>query len=101
MAGGVEVKIGGALKRFRKEFKLTQTDVANKLGILQQTYYKYETDKVKPSVEVIIKLANDYDVTTDYLLGRSDEPHPPKFSEKTLNLARAIEAMQVAPAVAQ
>lgn len=93
--------IGESLKRFRKEFSLTQTNVANALGILQQTYYKYETDKVKPSAEVVLDLANAYDVSADYLLGRSDEPRPPKFDEKTLNLIRAMQAFQAAPSPAQ
>ena len=86
--------IGESFKRFRKEFNLTQSNVADKLGILQQSYYKYETDKVKPSAEIILDLANAYDVSADYLLGRSDEPRPPKFDEKTLNLIRAMQAFQ-------
>ena len=86
--------IGKSLKRFRKELKLTQTSVAEKLGILQQTYYKYENDKATPSADFVIKLADAYNVSADYLLGRSDEPRPPKFDEKTLNLIRAMQAFQ-------
>ena len=86
--------IGESFKRFRKEFNLTQSNVAEKLGILQQSYYKYETDKVKPSAEIIIDLANAYDVSTDYLLGRSDEPRPPKFDAETIDLLRALDAYQ-------
>ncbi len=93
--------IGESFKRFRKEMNLTQSSVAERLGILQQTYYKYETDKVKPSAEVVLNLANAYDVTTDYLLGRSDEPRPPKFDEKTINLIRAMQAFQSAPTAGQ
>lgn len=88
------MKIGEALKRFRKDFKLTQAQVAEKLGMLQQSYYKYEAGTNKPSAEFVIKLADAYDVSADYLLGRSDEPHPPKLDEKTLNLVRAVQAFQ-------
>lgn len=86
--------IAESLKRFRTNFKLTQLQVANKLGILQQTYYKYESGKVTPSAEFVLGLANAYQVSTDYLLGLSDEPRPPKLDEKTLNLVRAVQAFQ-------
>ena len=85
--------IGESFKRFRKEFNLTQSNVAEKLGILQQSYYKYETDKVKPSAEIIIDLANAYDVSTDYLLGRSDNPRPAQFDEKEVREAFAFRDM--------
>lgn len=75
--------IAESLKRFRTDFKLTQLQVAEKLGILQQTYYKYESGKVTPSAEFVLGLANAYDVTTDYLLGRSNTPRPVP-ADKTL-----------------
>ena len=92
--------IAESLKRFRKEFNLSQKQVAQTLGIKQPSYQIYEA-KTKPSAEVIIKLADAYDVSTDYLLGRSDEPRPPKFDEKTINLIRAMQAFQAAPAAGQ
>ena len=82
--------IAEALKRFRKEFNLKQKDVADTLGVKQPTYNVYESKSV-PSAAVIVKLAKAYNVTTDYLLGQSDEPRPPKFDEKTLALLRAME----------
>lgn len=92
--------IGESLKRFRKEFKLTQANVAKDLGILQQTYYKYENNKATPSADFVIKLADVYGVSADYLLGRSDMPRLPKFDEKTLALLRAMED-KFQPAAAQ
>ena len=79
--------IGESLKRFRKEFNLTQTNVADKLGILQQTYYKYENNRVTPSADVVIKLADAYDVSADYLLGLSDTPRPVSYDEKEVREA--------------
>ena len=84
--------IAESLKRFRKTFKLSQKQVATTLGIKQPSYQVYES-KVTPSAAVVLKLANAYDVSTDYLLGRSDEPHPPQFDAKTLDLCRAIQAL--------
>lgn len=86
--------VGDALKRFRKQMRLSQTDVAERLGMLQQTYSRYESGKFSPRADDLIKLADAYDVSTDYLLGRSDDPRPPKFDEKTLNLIRAMQAFQ-------
>lgn len=89
--------IAESLRRFRKTFNLKQKDVADTLGVKQPTYQVYEAKSI-PSAAVIIKLADAYDVSADYLLGRSDEPHPPKFDEKTLNLIRAMQAFQSPPA---
>ena len=85
--------IAESFKRFRKEFKLTQKQVADALGIKQPSYQIYES-KTIPSATVIIKLAKAYDVSADYLLGLSDDPRPQKFDEKTLNLIRAAQAFQ-------
>lgn len=79
--------IAESLKRFRKTFNLKQKDVADTLGVKQQSYQVYESG-TKPSAEVIVKLADAYDVSTDYLLGRSDEPRPkslPPDSAQLLN----------------
>ena len=85
--------IAESLRRFRKDFNLKQKDVADTLGVKQPTYQVYEAKSI-PSAAIIIKLADAYNVSADYLLGRSDEPRPPKFDEKTLNLIRAMQAFQ-------
>lgn len=92
--------IAESLKRFRREFGLKQKDVAETLGIKQPTYQVYEAKSV-PSAAIIIKLADAYDVSADYLLGRTDEPRPPKLDAKSLDLIRAMRAFQDAPAAAQ
>lgn len=63
-----------SLKRFRKEFHLTQKVVADSLGIQENAYQRYEHGKVVPSVLVMMKLADAYNVSLDYLVGRSDNP---------------------------
>lgn len=57
------------LIKLRKERSITQADLAIQLGIERTTYGKYETSGIQPPVEVILKLAEYYDVSTDYLLG--------------------------------
>lgn len=68
--------IAESLKRFRRELNLTQRDVAETLGVMTQVYSRYETGKYVPRADDVTKIAEAYDVTTDYLLGLSDEPRP-------------------------
>lgn len=56
----------------RKLNKLTQTDVARHLGISQPSYIRYEQGRAEPSYENLVKLADLFDVSIDYLLGRTE-----------------------------
>lgn len=82
------VVIAGALKRFRRHFNQTQREVAATVDVQQKAYSRYESGRTVPPIELIIKLADEYGVPTDYLLGRSEEPHPkslPPDSAQLLN----------------
>ena len=68
------MSIGESLRRFRKEQNVTQQEVAATLGMNYQNYGRYERNLSIPSVNVILKLADAYGVSTDYLLGRIDTP---------------------------
>lgn len=80
-----------SLKRFRSEYNLKQKDVAEKLKMKQPLYQRYESGETVPAVTFIIKLADAYDVTADYLLGRSDKPHPIEFDEKSLKATQEFQ----------
>lgn len=67
--------IAESLKRFRKQWGLTQKQIASVLGVSQQTYQVYEGKSV-PSASIIVQLANHFNVSADYLLGLSDVPNP-------------------------
>ncbi len=60
------------IKALREDKNLRQIDVAEKTGIDQRTLSNYETGKTNPDSYAIIKLADFYGVTCDYLLGVSD-----------------------------
>ena len=60
------------LKELREENNLTQTQVAELLNVKQNTYSPYETEKRQLSIEVLIKLAKLYKVSTDYILELED-----------------------------
>ncbi len=61
------------MKLLRTEQHYSQQKVASLLGIALRSYQYYERGQREPMVSVIIALANLYGVSTDYLLGVSDE----------------------------
>lgn len=54
----------------RKLNKLTQRQVAEHLQIAQPSYIRYENGSSEPSLDTLVKLADLFDVSVDYLLGR-------------------------------
>lgn len=66
------MNLGKRLKNLRKSYELTQEKLADALGISRVNYTRYETDKARPDYETLILLADFFDVTTDYLLGRKE-----------------------------
>ena len=61
------------IRALREDSDLTQTQVAEYLGMSQTGYSKYETGENSIPVDVVAKLADFYKTTTDYLLGRTDK----------------------------
>ena len=57
------------LKSLRKEISLSQEALAKKLNLDKSTIAKYETEKISPSIEMLIIFAKFFKVSTDYLLG--------------------------------
>ena len=68
------MEICDALKRFRDEHHLTQKAVADSIGIKVPAYQRYEYGNVKPPAQIIKDIANKFNVSADYLLGRVDKP---------------------------
>ncbi len=66
------MNLGKRLKELRKSYGLTQEKLADALDISRVNYTRYETDKARPDYETLILLADFFDVTTDYLLGRKE-----------------------------
>lgn len=60
-------------KNLRLNNGLTMEEVAKSIGINRSDISRYERELTKPNSEVVVKLAKYYGVTTDYLLGVSDE----------------------------
>ncbi len=56
----------------RKMNNMTQREVAQKPGITQPSYIRYENGKAEPTIENLIKLADVFDVSIDFLCGRKE-----------------------------
>lgn len=62
--------IGEKLKKLRDERNYTQKEISSILGIAQNTYSGYETNKHIPDLEILIKIADLYKTSVDYIIGR-------------------------------
>lgn len=68
--------IGNRLKTLRESKGLSQRDLAKIIQVSASTVAMYELDQRSPDNNTMIKLADFFDVSTDYLLGRSDAALP-------------------------
>lgn len=64
--------LAGRLKECRKHKKVAQREVAEYLSMTVNAYQKYELATREPNIETLLKLADYFEVSTDYLLGRTD-----------------------------
>jgi transcriptional regulator with XRE-family HTH domain len=58
----------------RKSKKLQAKELAEAIGLKRRIIFNYEKNERLPSYEVLLKLADYFDVSLDYLVGRSDDP---------------------------
>lgn len=68
------------IRNLRIDGGYTQKQIGDYLGISQNTYSQYEIGVLNYPIDALIKLADFYNVSVDYLLGRTSrkEPYPPK-----------------------
>ncbi len=66
------------IRQLREDMDLTQDNLAKKLNLTQRTYARYEANESNIPLEVLNKIADYYNVSTDYLLNRTNkkEPYP-------------------------
>lgn len=68
-----KVKLAERLRELRGKKGVTQSQVAEYLGLKLRAYQYYESGEHRPEYEKLMALADFFGVTTDYLLGRTDE----------------------------
>ena len=74
--------LGEHITTLRKRKKLSQAELGKKIGTSGDIIGKYERDEVKPSIEVVVKIADTLDVSIDYLVGSTSL----QIDKTTLNL---------------
>ena len=62
------------IRELRNIRGISQIQLANKLGVTKQSVSNWENDNILPSIEMLVKIANFFEVSTDYLLGLDKKP---------------------------
>jgi len=73
------MRLGEILAELREDKDLTQQQLADLLHISNSTVSAYELGNRVPSADTLVLFARFFGVTTDYLLGLTDDPAPPAF----------------------
>lgn len=66
--------LGNRIRNLRDSEDIQQVDFAKKIGVSNVVLSRYESGERKPDYETLIKIADYFDVTTDYLLGKTETP---------------------------
>ena len=69
------------IRDLREDKDLKQAELGEMLGISQKTISDYEIEKTEPTKEIWIKLAQYFNVTTDYIMGNSNNPNKNEFTK--------------------
>lgn len=64
--------LGAKIKKLRAAHNFNQVELAQKLSVTKQTVSNWENNNIQPSIEMLVKIADCFSVTTDYLLGREN-----------------------------
>lgn len=87
--------IGQRIRDLRKQKKMSQSELAKIIGVTQTTITAWETGKAEPSSSAVANLADYFNVTTDYLLGRPEEKKDDGIDhtalEKAIDEARSFD----------
>lgn len=81
------------LEKLRKLNGLSKADVAKKLQLPYMTYNNYEVGRNEPNLSTLIKLADFYNITIDYLIGRNFQGDVGYLNEKQRNLLLLIKKL--------
>ena len=84
--------LGPRIRELRKEFGFSQVDLAVRMEVTKQTISNWENENIQPSIDMLVGLANVFNVTTDYLLGLDDVP---RLSIEGLPMSFAAHLAQI------
>jgi len=72
--GGLVMSFSDRIIQLKKERKLLQKNIASSVGLSLRAYQYYEKGQKEPTLSVLLRLADYFDVSLDYLVGLSDTP---------------------------
>lgn len=84
--------LGSRFREVRIARGLTQDDLADRLGISRSGINRYEHEKTEADAIIISRIARELEVSSDYLLGLTDDPRPPGVVSDLSETERAIVA---------
>lgn len=90
--------VGSRIRRFRLAKGLSQVELGKSVGISQRMVTYYETEGICPPPDLLLRLAEALDVTTDELLGNADRPEASKAAPDSLRLWRRLKKLEELPA---
>ena len=76
-------KLADRLKELRKLSNLTQRQISLKLGVTERSYQRFESGENKPSLSNLIELANIFNVSLDFLVGREGNFNDSLYKSKS------------------
>lgn len=83
------MKLGSRIKMLRTQKGLTQEQFSEMFQVSKSNVSKYENGSIEPNYDLLVKIANYFGVSTDYLLGNSSDPELTAKDEK--DIAKRIE----------
>jgi len=89
--------VGERLRSLRESVKLTQAKIAAMFGSSQVSINRYESGAGSPPLKTLLWYADYFDVSMDYLFGRTDKPqgklyeYKPKIAEDSEDMRRFVE----------
>ena len=89
--------VGEKLKVLRTQNRYSQTQIANMCGVTQATIGRYETGVADPPIEKLLWYAEQFEVSLDYIFGRTDNPKGNLYNNrlsddpKDINVTKFIE----------
>lgn len=95
--GGITLQYYPRLRDLREDHDLTQTQLVEQLGIHKTTYVNYEQGKREPPFELMIRLADFYHVSLDYIAGLTDQPVAPvnlssRFTSQSIQIFNSLSS---------
>lgn len=90
-------EVADRLRALRESIKISQAKIAEYFGVTQASINRYENAQTDPPFEILMKYADYFDVSMDYIFGRTDKPqgalyeYRPKLEENNAELRRFIE----------